>query len=52
MLVLLTIENMTNEEIIQHIHQAVLKKKAALGGHADAIQIAASSNRPMILIGG
>eukprot|EP00611_Tribonema_gayanum_P011912 TRINITY_DN2234_c0_g1_i1.p1 TRINITY_DN2234_c0_g1~~TRINITY_DN2234_c0_g1_i1.p1 ORF type:complete len:439 (-),score=126.73 TRINITY_DN2234_c0_g1_i1:725-2041(-) len=34
------------------VHAAVLKKKAALGGHGDMQGIARSSNRPMILIGG
>jgi hypothetical protein len=44
----------SEEELIHGIHQAVLRKKAVLGGHEDAIHIANTSkeNRPMILIGG
>lgn len=44
---------MEEDKILESIHQAILRKKFALGGHTDALHIAASGkNRPMILIGG
>lgn len=43
---------MLDEELSERIGAAVLRKKAALGGHGDAIGISKASNRPMILIGG
>lgn len=44
----------SDEAIIQKMSGAVKQKKAALGGHSSASDIAShsSSNRPMILIGG
>jgi cyclic pyranopterin phosphate synthase len=43
----------TEEDLLHQVHQAILRKKFALGGHADANDIAVSNdNRPMILIGG
>jgi hypothetical protein len=44
---------MSEEDLLVQIHEAILKKKFALGGHQDASQIAkGNNNRPMILIGG
>ncbi len=46
-------ETMEEDKILESIHQTILRKKFALGGHTDALHIAASGkNRPMILIGG
>jgi molybdenum cofactor biosynthesis enzyme MoaA len=47
-------KGLSEEEIYTEIHNAILKKKFALGGHIDVNQLAAASNtnRPMILIGG
>ena len=44
----------SDEEIINKLGGAVRLKKAALGGHSSASDIAShsSDNRPMILIGG
>lgn len=47
-------DGLTDEEIVAHLAAAVRGKKAALGGHSSAEEIASHSdnNRPMILIGG
>ena len=50
----LTAAGDSDEEIVAKLGGAIKLKKAALGGHATASEIAShsSSNRPMILIGG
>jgi molybdenum cofactor biosynthesis enzyme MoaA len=45
-------QGMSDDEIVQLIATAVLGKKKSLGGHASPEEIAATGNRPMILIGG
>eukprot|EP00607_Mallomonas_marina_P001867 CAMPEP_0182424056 /NCGR_PEP_ID=MMETSP1167-20130531/10200_1 /TAXON_ID=2988 /ORGANISM="Mallomonas Sp, Strain CCMP3275" /LENGTH=361 /DNA_ID=CAMNT_0024603569 /DNA_START=173 /DNA_END=1258 /DNA_ORIENTATION=- len=45
-------DGMSREELLQRIHEAVWRKKKQLGGHASPEALAASKNRPMILIGG
>ena len=42
----------SNEDIEHSIENALSKKNAALGGHADMHKLAKGNNRPMILIGG
>jgi hypothetical protein len=48
----LIVAGATEHEIISRINNAVKMKKAVLGGHETPENIAASSNRPMITIGG
>ena len=47
-------DGLSDEQLVQHVAAAVRGKKAALGGHRSAEDIAShsESNRPMILIGG
>ena len=49
---ILMLEGLSDDEIVGKIAVAVLGKKKALGGHGTPQDIAKSSNRPMILIGG
>jgi len=42
----------SDEDIMQAIGEAVFKKKKVLGGHDSISDLAADTNRPMILIGG
>jgi molybdenum cofactor biosynthesis enzyme MoaA len=45
-------EGLSDEELTEFIASGVRQKKKALGGHDSPASIAASENRPMILIGG
>ena len=45
-------EGASDSDLLELIGAAVFKKHAALGGNGDMYGIAASSNRPMIRIGG
>ena len=42
----------SDNEVVDLISSAVVKKKYALGGQGDMYTLAKSKNRPMILIGG
>ena len=46
------IGDLSDEELKLLIHNALSNKKEVLGGHTSLASLAATSNRPMILIGG
>ena len=53
MLFYTALDGLSDEEVTILIGQAVRKKKAVLGGHKGGPEgLAATINRPMILIGG